>query len=147
MKPGIQDEIDRDHAHEAGEKPQDHSHVHVGLAILKTKLREAVGDTEHKEGGQNAGKHCDDQCVCKHSREIQDRCVCKELFVVGQCVSFGKKCRHIGAFFRAEAGENDPEDGEDPDCSQNRQDDMHDHIIAGPLCFCVFHRQKPPSSL
>ena len=149
---GLQQEVDGDHAHEAGEQGDDHAHVHVGLTQLPLDAGQAVGNGQHEEGGNHAGKAGDDEGVHERPGEVHGIRLGEELDVVVNGELSGEEAgSELTGGLTAEGVGNQPDEGDQPDNRNDRQEDVdnnvRDHLLSLNRSRFLSHYLKPSSFL
>ena len=149
---GLQQEVDGDHAHEAGEQVDDHAHVHVGLTQLPLNAGQAVGNGQHEEGGNHAGEAGDDEGVHESPGEIHGRGLGEQLDVVveGKLLREEALGKQTGGL-RTEGVGNQPNEGDQPDNGHDGQEnvdnDIGDQLLSLNGTSFLSHYLKPSSFL
>ena len=140
----LEDVVNSDHGHEAGEHTQHQGHIHKGLAHLEADAAHDIGDAQGEEGGQHHGAEGDHQGVGEPTGKVDDAVARKEVDEVVEGVFLGEDIALIRAGLRPQRGEDHVKNGENPDNAQHRQQGMASCI--GQSLFAL-HYWNAPSSL
>ncbi len=76
--------VDSDHGHKAGEHAEDHGDVHQGFTNAETQTAECIGNSQNRDGGDNAAEAGNYEGVHEPLREVQRRGfgTCKQVNIV-----------------------------------------------------------------
>ena len=121
----LQHEVDRDHGQYAREQVDNDREVLQQLAALEPAAAQRVGHHQHKAGGDHAVEAGHHKGVGKPARELRHRVRVEQDVDV---VAYGVACReeppHIDAPVGGKGGDQQPQNGHQPDACQQGQQQM-----------------------
>ena len=117
----LHDEVNRDHAQEAGEEVQDDSDIHQRLARLEAHTRHRVRHHQHEQRRNDTGEAGNDERVEHPLRELVDRVGRKQRLVMVKRVRLGEERREVRPLVHAEGRDNQPQNRNQPEGGKQRQ--------------------------